>query len=82
MFGAEVLWPLDCPDDILESTIKELKMLENDQKLALDKDGLKVLSNANLDCRTPEKIFGLKLRTVLACVFGEQFRMSCDARKK
>jgi hypothetical protein len=42
MFGAEVLWPLDCPDDILENTIKELKMLENDQKLALDKDGLKV----------------------------------------
>lgn len=22
MFGAEVLWPLDCPDDILEAIIK------------------------------------------------------------
>ena len=22
IFGAEVQWPLDCPDDILEATIK------------------------------------------------------------
>jgi hypothetical protein len=25
IFGAEVLWPLDCPDDILEAVIKEIK---------------------------------------------------------
>ena len=25
IFGAEVLWPLDCPDDILEAAIKEIK---------------------------------------------------------
>lgn len=25
LFGAEVLWPLDCPDDIIEAVIKELK---------------------------------------------------------
>jgi hypothetical protein len=43
LFGAEVLWPLDCPDDILESTIKEIKKQENEHKLALDKDGLKVI---------------------------------------
>ena len=42
MFGAEVLWPLDCPDDILEAAIKEIKKQENDLKLALDKDGEKV----------------------------------------
>jgi hypothetical protein len=56
MFGAEVLWPLDCPDDILENTIKELKMLENDQKLALDKDGLKVNDLIILDRITLEKV--------------------------
>lgn len=44
MFGAEVLWPLDCPDDILEAVIKEVRRQETDQKLALDKDGLKVSS--------------------------------------
>lgn len=43
MFGAEVLWPLDCPDDILESVLKEIKRQESDLKLALDKDGDKVL---------------------------------------
>jgi hypothetical protein len=42
IFGAEVLWPMDCPDDILESVIKEIKRLENDEKLVLDKDGLQV----------------------------------------
>ena len=42
MFGAEVLWPIDCPDDILESAIKEIKKQESDNKLALDKDGEKV----------------------------------------
>lgn len=42
IFGAEVLWPLDCPDDILEAVIKEVKRLESDVKLALDKDGLQV----------------------------------------
>lgn len=56
MFGAEVLWPLDCPDDILENTIKELKILENDQKLALDKDGLKVTDLISLDRITLEKV--------------------------
>ena len=56
MFGAEVLWPLDCPDDILENTIKELKILENDQKLALDKDGLKVTYLISLDRITLEKV--------------------------
>ncbi len=56
MFGAEVLWPLDCPDDILESTIRELKMLENDQKLALDKDGLKVPIPIKIDRITLEEI--------------------------
>ena len=71
MFGAEVLWPLDCPDDILENTIKELKMLENDQKLALDKDGLKVTDLISLDRITLEKVPRHKLRTVLACIFGQ-----------
>jgi hypothetical protein len=56
MFGAEVLWPLDCPDDILENTIRELKMLENDQKLALDKDGLKVTYLLSSDRITPQKV--------------------------
>ena len=42
MFGAEVLMPLDCPDDILECVIKEIKKQETDHKLALDKDGLQV----------------------------------------
>lgn len=37
-----MLWPLDCPDDILEAVIKEVKRLESDVKLALDKDGLQV----------------------------------------
>jgi len=27
IFGAEVLWPLDCPDNILEAVIKEIKRL-------------------------------------------------------
>lgn len=42
IFGAEVLWPLDCPDDILEAVIKEIKNLETEQKMAIDKDGQKV----------------------------------------
>lgn len=50
IFGAEVLWPLDCPDDILESVIKELKNLESDKKYAVDKDGLKVNNVVMLDC--------------------------------
>lgn len=29
IFGAEFLWPLDCPDDIIESTVQEIKNLEN-----------------------------------------------------
>lgn len=29
LFGAEVLWPLDCSDDIVEGVIKELKNQEN-----------------------------------------------------
>ena len=36
------MWPLDCPDDILESVAREIKNLETEQKLAIDKDGLKV----------------------------------------
>jgi hypothetical protein len=28
MFGVEAMWPLDCPDDILESVAKEIKNLE------------------------------------------------------
>ncbi len=28
IFGAEVLWPLDCPDDILEAVLKEIKKQE------------------------------------------------------
>jgi hypothetical protein len=42
IFGAEVHWPLDCPDDILEAVIREIKKQENDLKLALEKDGLQV----------------------------------------
>jgi hypothetical protein len=42
LFGAEVLWPLDCPDNILESVIQEVKNQETIHKLAIDKDGLKV----------------------------------------
>ncbi len=42
IFGAEVLWPLDCPDDILEAVIREIKKQESDLKLALEKDGLQV----------------------------------------
>jgi hypothetical protein len=44
IFGAEVLWPLDCPDDILDAVIKEIKKQETDNKLQLDKDGLQVIS--------------------------------------
>ena len=41
--GCEVLWPPDCPDDILEAVIKELKAQETEpHKLAIDKDGQKV----------------------------------------
>ena len=25
IFGAQVLWPMDCPDDILQAVIKEIK---------------------------------------------------------
>ena len=42
LFGAEVLWPLDCPDDILEAVIRQVKNQQNDKKLAVDKDGLAV----------------------------------------
>ena len=42
IFGVEALWPLDCPDDILEMTVREIRNLENNEKLAVDKDGLKV----------------------------------------
>lgn len=27
IFGVEVLWPLDCPDNILEACIREIKNL-------------------------------------------------------
>lgn len=41
--GCDVLWPPDCPDDILEAVIKEVKSQESEpNKLAFDKDGLKV----------------------------------------
>jgi len=40
-----VLWPLDCPDDILEAVIKEIKKQETDNKLQLDKDGLQVINH-------------------------------------
>lgn len=77
-----MLWPLDCPDDILENTIRELKMLENDQKLALDKDGQKVRCVISLDCITLEEVLGHKLRAVLARVFGQQLWVSRDAREE
>lgn len=42
--GCDVLWPPDCPDDILEAVIKEVKAQEAEpNKLAFDKDGAKVL---------------------------------------
>ena len=41
--GCEVLWPPDCPDDILEAVIDEVKKQEGEPfKLAVDKDGQKV----------------------------------------
>lgn len=49
LFGAEVLWPLDCPDDILEAVIKEVKNQETEKKLAVDKDGLAVNILSNID---------------------------------
>lgn len=33
-------------------------MLENDQKLALDKDGLKVFYSLNSDCLAFKEVFG------------------------
>jgi hypothetical protein len=33
---------MDCPDDILEAVIREIKKQESDLKLALEKDGLQV----------------------------------------
>jgi hypothetical protein len=36
---------MDCPDDILESVIREIKKQESDLKLALDKDGLQIAEN-------------------------------------
>jgi len=34
---------LDCPDDILEAAIKEIKKQETENKLQLDKDGRQVI---------------------------------------
>ena len=46
--GCEVLWPPDCPDDILEAVVKEVKAQEVEpNKLALDKDGQKVFMLLN-----------------------------------
>jgi hypothetical protein len=33
---------LDCPDDILEAVLREIRKQETDAKLTLEKDGLKV----------------------------------------
>lgn len=71
-FGAEVLWPLDCSDEVLELTLKELKSLENEHKLAVDKDGLKVsVIIASLDHRAPEEVLGWQVQSVLARVHGQ-----------
>ena len=44
--GCEVLWPPDCPDDILEAVLKEVKAQEAEpNKLAFDKDGAKIAQN-------------------------------------
>ena len=80
--GCEVLWPPDCPDDILEAVLKEVKAQEAEpNKLAFDKDGAKVNSVSIADCTEPQEVPGYNLRAVLARVPRQQFRLSCSARK-
>ena len=47
-----MLWPLDCSDEILEAVIQEVKNQENTQKLAVEKDGLKVNISSFRSVRT------------------------------
>jgi dynein light chain LC8-type len=47
--GVRLLWPPDCPDDILESIIKEVQGQETGG-LSFDKDGQKVAENIKKFC--------------------------------
>jgi hypothetical protein len=80
--GCEVLWPPDCPDDILEAVLKEVKAQETEpNKLAFDKDGAKVPRLLSVDSAEPQEVLGQHLRTILACVPRQQLRLPCSARK-